>query len=102
MAELEINELPASKAIKATYEPGNGERYTIIAIPVDQWIGAANLGSISSGWIIINANNRLSYMFQKTGYLTPKYIAEKFHVYEEDAEHLAFLICTVTGRPTLR
>ena len=60
------------------YEPGNGARYTAVAVP---WQGPGfalgGLGNVSDGWLVIAGNSGRAHLFQKTGFLTDDYIREK-------------------------
>ena len=58
------------------YEPGNGTRYTAVAIPwkarESQVMGA--LGFVSDGWLVVSGNSGRAYLFQKDGYLVDAHI----------------------------
>ena len=59
------------------YEPGNGTRYTAVAIPwratPDQVMG--KLGFVSDGWLVVSGNSGCAYLFQRDGgILTDSYI----------------------------
>jgi hypothetical protein len=83
------------------YEPGNGTRYTALAIPwTDQdQLMLGGIGVVSDGWLVTYCNTGRAYLLQKKGWLTNEYLAEKFVIYREDIPYAAELIRTLTGRP---
>lgn len=60
------------------YEPGNGTRYTAIAVPwtADPYLTMGSLGSVTDGWLVVSGNSGRAYLFQKYGTLTDEYIWE--------------------------
>jgi hypothetical protein len=91
-----------SDMVIGEYEPGNGTRYTALAIPwTDQdrsMLGS--IGVVSDGWLVVYCNNGRAYLLQGgKSFLTDGYIAEKFVIGREDIPYAAELIRTLTGRP---
>jgi len=87
-----------------TYEPGNGAKYTAVAVP---WVGpnqsVGDIGWVDEGWLVVTGNGR-AHLFQPKGFLTDDYIGEKLGggwIHEEDIPHLAHLVRTLLGRPDL-
>ena len=90
-----------SDMVIGAYEPGNGTRYTAIAMPwkdENQMI-LGGIGVVSDGWLVTYCNTGRAYLLQKEGWLTNEYLAEKFVIYREDIPYAAELIRTLTGRP---
>ena len=86
------------------YEPGNGTRYTAVAIPwtnhPDLMMGA--LGAVTNGWLVTSGNSSRSYLFQQHGNLLDKYIQEKLGGYGGDYPYFGDLIRQLIARPGLR
>ena len=81
-----------------TYEPGNGTRYQVIAVPwrYEGCLGA--LGYVANGWLVVNCLNGLAYLFQKSAYLIDDYIQEKLGGFEGDYPYLGDLVREVLER----
>ena len=86
------------------YEPGNGVRYSAVAIP---WIAPSvylgDLGEVAVGWLVAGGNGRC-YLFQAKGFLTDGFVEEKLGggwIQHEDIPHFAHLIRTLLGRPDI-
>jgi len=81
------------------YEPGNGTNYKAIAV---RWPSDASfnyLGSIySEGWLVVNCNTRLAYLFQEQGVLVDKYIRETLGGTEEDYPYFGDLVRKLISR----
>jgi RNA polymerase sigma factor (sigma-70 family) len=90
-----------SDMVIGAYEPGNGTRYTALAMPWkdEKQLMLGSIGVVSDGWLVVYCNNGRSYLLQKEGWLTNEYLAEKFVIYREDIPYAAELIRTLTGRP---
>ncbi len=65
-------------------EPGNGMRYTAIAIPWENYPDGAQapimvgaLGSVSKGWLVVSGLTGQAHLFQEDGTLVDRYIHEK-------------------------
>ncbi len=83
------------------YEPGNGTRYTAIAVP---WITNADLmmgtlGSVADGWLVVSGNQGRAALFQKYGTLVDHYIMEKLGSGPDDYPYFGDLIRALIGRP---
>lgn len=100
MPTLEIREQSSGTRV-GIFCPRNGIQYTVIAVPwkppTESSMGV--LGYVIEGWLVTCGLNGRSYLLQKSGYLSQKYIAEHFHLLIEDAEHVTYLISELTGRP---
>jgi hypothetical protein len=84
------------------YEPGNGTRYTALAIPwTDQdQLMLGGIGVVADGWLVTYCNNGRAYLLQGgKSFLTDGYIAKKFGIGQGDIPYAAELIRTLTGRP---
>jgi len=80
------------------YCPGNGTRYTAIAVPISHDgapIGV--MGAVSEGWLVAYGNGR-AHLFQKDGYLSDGYLAEKLGVRAGDQPFAGNLIRELIGR----
>ena len=82
------------------YEPGNGTRYTAVAIPwmgrEDQVMGA--LGFVSDGWLVVSGNSGRAYLFQKDGYLVDAAVQEHLGGYPGDYPYFGDLIRSMIQR----
>lgn len=83
--------------------PGNGTRYTAVAIP---WQGREDLlmgalGVVSHGWLVISGNSGQAYLFQNHGSLTDRYIQEKLGSFRGDYPHFGDLIRQIIDRPNI-
>ena len=95
---LRIEEVPGLGR-RAFFEV-DGTRYEALAIPISNF-GLQSLGRIDlDGFLVICGLNRLSYLFQKSGFLATSYVAEKFKLGQCDAENLTFALGELLGRPT--
>jgi len=75
------------------WEPGNGTRYTAIAVP---WHDSSQrswnqLGSVRKGWLVVTGSGR-AYLLQEHIVLLPGYVGEKFGYNINDAYFVALLI----------
>ena len=84
------------------YSPGNGTNYKAIAV---RWPSDASfnyLGSIhKGGWLVINCNTRLAYLFQQRGMgliLADWYIQEKLGGTKEDYPYFGDLVRKLISR----
>ena len=82
------------------YEPGNGTRYTAVAIPWkarnDQVMGV--MGFVSDGWLVVSGNSGRAYLFQKDGYLVDYHIQEHLGGYAGDYPYFGDLIRSMITR----
>lgn len=80
------------------YQPGNGTRYIVFALQIEDKETATALGIDSGGWLIGWIDKRF-YAFQPTGKLSIHYVAEKFDIpLGSDSEAIMMLISHITGR----
>lgn len=49
---------------QGVYEPGNGTRYTAIAVPIGGEVCMGVLGSVTDGWLVVSGNSGKAYLFQ--------------------------------------
>ncbi len=56
------------------YEPGNGTRYTAVAVRwrFDGLMG--RMGCVEDGWLVVSGNSGKAYLFQHSGTLLDEYI----------------------------
>lgn len=80
------------------YEPGNGTRYTAIAVrwQVAKLMGA--LGYVSDGWLVISGNSGEAYLLQLYGWLEDAYIQEHLGGYAGDYPYFGDLIRRLVER----
>jgi len=98
--KMKIREQVRSGMRVGEYCPGNGIRYLVIAVPWNSEDHNNLLGSIyPGGWLVINCNTKLAYLFQKDGPLADWYIREKLGGSEEDYPYIADLVRAVLERP---
>jgi hypothetical protein len=90
-----------SDMVIGEYEPGNGTRYTALAIPWtdEKQLMLGGIGVVSDGWLVTYCNTGRAYLLQREGFLTDEYVAEKFVIGQGDLPYAAELIRTLTGRP---
>jgi hypothetical protein len=81
------------------YNPGNGTNYKAIAV---KWPSGANfnyLGCIyPEGWLVINCNTCLAYLFQRKKMLADPYIQEKLGGAKEDYPYFGDLVRKLISR----
>lgn len=82
------------------YEPGNGINYKAIAI---RWPSEENFNALGSiyvpGWLVVNCNTQLSYLFQSKKVLVDDYIQEKLGGLNSDYPYFGDLVRKLIGRP---
>jgi hypothetical protein len=81
------------------YCPGNGTRYTAIAVPISHDgapIGV--MGAVSEGWLVAYGLTGRAHMFQGVGYLSDGYLAEKLGIRAGDCPWATDLIRELIGR----
>jgi len=81
------------------YCPGNGTRYTALAVPISHDgapIGV--MGAVLEGWLVAYGLTGRAYLFQRGGYLADSYLAEKLGVRPGDLPWAADLIRELIGR----
>ncbi len=97
----EIRITPNGEMKIGEYEPGNGTRYTLIAMPWDSGPTGVmgELGYVSTGWLVVCGNTGRSHLLQADGFLADRYVEQHFGGHGEDVGYTAELICALTGRP---
>jgi hypothetical protein len=80
------------------YEPGNGTRYTAVAVAYghDQPMGV--MGMVADGWLVAYGLTGRAHLLQPNGYLADSYLAEKLGVRPGDLPWAADLIRELIGR----
>ena len=80
------------------YSPGNGTRYTAIAVPIshDQPMGV--MGMVQSGWLVAYGLTGRAHLFQRDGHLSDGYLEEKLGIRPGDFPWAADLIRELIGR----
>ena len=83
-----------------TYCPGNGTKYELMSLHLDDGADFGVLGSVkANGRLIICGLTKQAYMFQPTGHLSEYYVAEKLGLKrEEDIKYVTEMIREITGR----
>lgn len=76
--------------LKGLYE-ADGTRYTAWVYPVKEFCLQC-LGCVDDGFLVVNGLNRLSYLFNREGYLDISYLMEKFKMNECDTENFKTLL----------
>ena len=85
------------------YSPGNGTRYTAIAVPFSQenvpdTIPMGVMGMVADGWLVAYGLTGRAYLFQRDGHLSDGYLAEKLGVHPGDLPWATDLIRELIGR----
>lgn len=80
------------------YEPGNGTRYTAIAVPIEPDTPLGALGYVEQGWLVVSGNTARAYLFQKSGYLLDYYIQENLGGHRGDYPYMGDLIRALIER----
>ena len=80
------------------YEPGNGTRYTAVAVP---WRAGStqvmgSMGFVTKGWLVVSGNSARAYLFQEGGYLVDDTIQEHLGGYDGDYPYFGDLIRALT------
>lgn len=83
------------------YEPGNGTRYTTVAIPWHdhESLIMGCLGTVSNGWLVVSGNTGKAYLFQREGFLLDTYIQEHLGGSFGDYPHFGDLVRKLVDRP---
>ena len=75
------------------YCPGNGTRYTALAVPISHDgapIGV--MGAVLEGWLIAYGLTGRAYLFQAHGHLADSYLSEKLDIRAGDEPFAGNLI----------
>ena len=85
------------------YSPGNGTRYTAIAVAffqenVPDTIPMGVMGMVQSGWLVAYGLTGRAHLFQRDGHLSDGYLEEKLGVRPGDQPWAGNLIRTLIGR----
>ena len=81
------------------YEPGNGIRYTAVAVPWSTMETMGRMGTVDAGWLVVYGNEANAHLLQSGGYLADRYIQEHFDVGTNDSPWAGDLIRALIGRP---
>ena len=101
MADIQITVQGSTRI--GEYSPGNGTRYTAIAVAFSQenvpdTIPMGVMGMVADGWLVAYGLTGRAHLFQKGGYLSDGYLSEKLGVREGDLPWAGNLIRTLIGR----
>jgi len=96
MADIQVT-IQGSTRI-GEYSPGNGTRYTAIAVPFSHERPMNGMGVVSDGWLVAYGLTGRASLFQPDGYLADSYLAEKLGVRPGDLPWAADLIRELIGR----
>ena len=80
------------------YEPGNGTRYTAVAVPFSHENPMNGMGIVSDGWLVAYGISGRAHLFQSDGYLADSYLMEKLDVRPGDLPWATDLIRELIGR----
>jgi hypothetical protein len=80
------------------YEPGNGTRYTAVAVPFSHEKPMNGMGVVSDGWLVAYGLTGRAHLFQSDGYLADSYLMEKLYVRPGDLPWAGDLIRELIGR----
>jgi hypothetical protein len=80
------------------YEPGNGTRYTAIAVPFSHEKPMNGMGVVSDGWLVAYGLTGRASLFQPDRYLADNYLMEKLGVRPGDLPWAGDLIRELIGR----
>ena len=85
------------------YCPGNGTRYTAIAVPFSQenvpdTIPMGVMGMVADGWLVAYGISGRASLFQPDGYLADAYLSEKLDIRAGDQPFAGNLIRELIGR----
>lgn len=79
------------------WEPGNGTRYTAVAIPWSTPISMGHMGFVKEGWLVVYGSGK-AHLLQKVGYLADPYLAEHFGILPGDFPWAGDLIRALVDR----
>lgn len=93
MKPITITEAPLGCLMRiGEYEPGNGMNYKAIAVKFPFHSNFNALGRISTGWLVVNCNTGLAYLFQEKGFLVDDSIQEKLGGLNADYPYFGDLV----------
>jgi len=95
----EIMIYPLGGALVGEYQQIKGTSYKAIAI---RWMSGQDFNAMGSidpgGFLVINCNTRLAYLFQEKGLLTDSYIQEKLGGLDADYPYFGDLVRKLISR----
>ncbi len=83
--------------------PGNGYKYTVLAVPFADTLDAGVLGSSANGTLIVECFTGRAYLFSPNSvsdFVDVHYVCEKFGLKGEHAHAVAAVIAELLGRKT--
>ncbi len=80
------------------WEPGNGTRYTAVAVPWVTPIQMNNMGYVEEGWLVVYRGR--AHLLQPAGSLADRYLAEHFDIRPGDFPWAGDLIRALVERDT--
>ncbi len=81
------------------WNPGNGTRYTAVAIPWTTAIQMNRMGYIETGWLVVYGSGN-AHLLQPAGHLADHYLAEHFDILPGDFPWAGDLIRALVERDT--
>lgn len=106
-AQLELKQpvitdlLGTTRVRKAAFSPGNGYRYTVLAVLLDGVGDMGAMGQVDPCWLVVVGNNGSAYLFgEGLPFISVRYVAEKFRLGREDAEAVAACVALLLNRET--
>jgi hypothetical protein len=97
MADIKITVQGSTRI--GEYSPGNGTRYTALAVPISHDgapIGV--MGAVLEGWLVAYGLTGRAHLFQSDGYLADSYLVEKLGIKPGDLPWAGDLIRELIGR----
>ncbi len=79
------------------WEPGNGTRYTAVAIPWTSPMLMGTMGFVEEGWLVVYGSGK-AYLLQPAGILTDQYLAKHFDIRPADFPWAGDLIRALVDR----
>ena len=80
------------------WEPGNGTRYTAVAIRWVTPILMNRMGYVEDGWLVVCGLTGKAHLLQARGYLADHYLAEHFGILPGDFPWAGDLIRALVDR----
>ena len=80
------------------YVPGNGTRYTAVAVRWQFFVSLGVMGCVPDGWLVVSGNSGKAYLFQAKGPLMDEYIQEHLGGFAGDYPYFGDLIRKLVDR----
>ncbi len=88
-------------ALKAEFSPGNGYRYTVLAVLLNDVGDMGAMGAVEPCWLVAVGNNGSAYLLADgRDFISVRYVAEKFRLNQDDAAAVAACIADLLDRET--